>query len=294
MEEITLLANAKVNLSLDITGVRESDGYHLMDMINCSMSLSDEVTLRRGAAPGIALRSEAKYVPADGRNLAVRAAEALSRTLGQALPPLEIDIKKRIPTQAGLAGGSADAAAVLVGLRALLGLELSDTELCAVGETIGADVPFCVVGGLARVTGIGEILQPLPCPKPLAAVLLMPRRGRSTKEAFAAFDRGTRFAHPHTDALAAALAAGDIPGAAMLLRNAFSSMNKTPTTEKLETLLLQNGALGASMTGSGAAVFGLFPDKLTAQKCRDRLRGHEFSAYTADSCPSGVSVLRAV
>lgn len=292
MDEITLYANAKVNLSLDITGVRPSDGYHLMDMVNCSASLSDEVVIRRAASGGLTVRSSAKYVPDNEKNLAYKAAAVLADCLGLALPPLEISVKKRIPTQAGLGGGSADAAAVLVGLNELLGLGQSPAQLAHIGESVGADVPFCVVGGAARVRGIGERIEPFHVGCELPLLILMPKHGRSTKEAFAAFDRGDLTSHPRTEALIAALQAGDAAGAAMCFENAFSSMHKSETTMELEQKLLRGGALGASMSGSGAAVFGLFSDRLAATRCRDRLKaqGGNLSVFLADLCESGVTV----
>ncbi len=261
-------------------------------MVNCSVSLSDEVVIRRAGAEGLSVRSGAAYVPDDSRNLAYQAARALARARGIALPPLQIEIKKRIPTQAGLGGGSADAAAALVGLNELLGLGLSPQELAQIGADVGADVPFCVLGGAARVRGIGERVEPIRMGCELPMLILMPRRGRSTKAAFAAFDRGELRRHPKTDALVEALAGGDAAGAAMLFENAFSSMKESDTTARLTQLLLRGGALGASMTGSGAAVFGVFRDRLAASRCRERIRRPGLSVFLADLCERGVTVVR--
>ena len=290
MKEITLYAHAKVNLSLDITGIRPDDGYHLMDMVNGSFSLRDEVTIRRTSSGPLRVSSNAQYVPDNEKNLAFRAAQALACALDLSLPPLEIFLKKRIPSQAGLGGGSADAAATLVGLNLLLDLGLSSERLAQIGLSVGADVPFCVTGGAARVRGIGEILEPIPVHCELPLLILMPRHGRSTREAFAAFDRGELHTHPNTDALIAALGCGDAAGAAMHFFNAFSMLRKSETTARLEQLLLYGGALGASMSGSGAAVFGLFPDRLSAARCRDRLRAPGLNTYLADLCEEGVAV----
>ncbi len=289
--EIVLCANAKVNLTLDVVGTR-ADGYHLLDMVNCSVSLHDEITLRRAKGAGIAIRSNARYLPRGEKNLAHKAATAFAAQTGLALPGLEIGIRKRIPAQAGLGGGSADAAAVLVGLNELLCAGLDGAALCAIGETVGADVPFCLSGGFARVRGIGEAIEPIPCAAEFALVILMPQRGNSTREAFAAFDRGEPFTRPQTRKMLAALAAGSAAEAALYLKNAFSELQADAQTAALCGALLKNGALGASMTGSGAAVFGLFPDRLRAKKCRDRLLLRGLSAYLAVPAAQGVSVLR--
>ena len=290
--EILLRANAKLNLTLDIVGVRPQDGYHLMDMVNCSVSLSDELSIRRTETPGIRLRSNARYLPLGEKNLVYKAAMRFSETTGLALPGLEFSIRKHIPTQAGLGGGSADAAAALIGLNELLGAGLSAGELCGIGERIGADVPYCVVGGFARVGGIGEILQPVPCAASFALVILMPGKGKSTREAFAAFDRGGAFCHPETEKMLAALAAGRTDEVARYVRNAFSELDKSETTAHLERELRAAGALGAAMTGSGAAVFGVFPDAATAERARNQLRAREYSAFAAVPCDRGVEILK--
>ncbi len=288
--EIRLHANAKLNLTLDITGVR-ADGYHLMEMVNKSVDLCDTLTLRRAPHGGIRIVSNARFLPRHEKNLVYKAAVALSETVGAPLPDVEFDIQKRIPAKAGLGGGSADAAAALVGLNELYGYGLSRQALCAVGETVGADVPFCIVGGTARVTGIGEIIEPVRDETEFSLVILMPREGRSTREAFARFDAGEVFDRPDTPAVLAALAAGDAAATAMGLCNVFRSAARDETTERLVALLLESGALGASMTGSGAAVFGVFADYLGAKRCKLRLAGGDFRAYTARAQACGVKIV---
>ncbi|MEG2938755.1 MAG: 4-(cytidine 5'-diphospho)-2-C-methyl-D-erythritol kinase [Oscillospiraceae bacterium] len=292
INEISLFANAKLNLSLDITGVRESDGYHLMDMVNCSIDLSDEITVRRVRGEGIEIRSNARFIPKNEKNLAYKAAVKFAEHVGIKIPGLEISIKKRIPMQAGLGGGSADAAAVLTGLNELLNTGMNRYELCAIGEKIGSDVPYCTVGGFARVTGIGELIEAVPNSCDFAMGVLMPRSGHSTREAFAAFDCGADIEHPQTELLLCALKEGDVSKLAMLTRNAFSEPIKGETTARLEAMLMKNGALGASMSGSGAAVFGVFHDRLTAQRCKERLWRRDFSAFVAVPTDSGVSIIK--
>ncbi len=290
MREIKLSANAKLNLTLDITGVRE-DGYHLLEMVNICVNLSDELVIKRTQKDGVRITSNARFLPRYEKNLAYKAAAALFESLGQPLPGLEIEITKRIPTKAGLGGGSADAAATLIGLNRLFSLGLTESELCKTAERIGADVPYCVVGSPALVSGIGEIIEPIENNADFSLVILMPRKGRSTTEAFALFDSGKQFERPKTEDMLAALKRGDASDAAALLCNSFATIENDETTEKLISTLLTEGALGASLTGSGAAVFGIFPDMLTAKRCKTKLFGHGFLVYAARPEKQGVRII---
>lgn len=288
--EIKILANAKLNLSLDITGVRE-DGYHLMDMVNRSVDLCDELTISTARAGGIEIRSNSKYMPRDERNHVYKAVLRLQEYLKTEFPGLEIYIKKRIPTQAGLGGGSADAAAALVGLNELLGLSLTKDTLCAIGEKIGADVPFCVVGGAARVTGIGEIVETVNDNGDYCVVIIMPNGGRSTREAFAAIDGKSSFARPDTDGMVACLEKGDVSGMSIKLCNVFHTVEKTEDNERLMSLLLGGGALGVSMTGSGAAVFGIFSNHLDARECCAAVRRNKLRCFVSRPAEAGTCII---
>ncbi|MEA4911850.1 MAG: 4-(cytidine 5'-diphospho)-2-C-methyl-D-erythritol kinase [Oscillospiraceae bacterium] len=288
--EVRLRANAKLNLTLDITG-RRADGYHLMEMVNVSVDLSDQLTIRRAQLGGVRITSNARFLPRTEKNLVYKATAALCERLGIPIPAVEFDIQKHIPTQAGLGGGSADAAAALIGLNALFEYGLSPDELSAVGAKVGADVPYCLVGGAARVTGIGEIVEPIPNAADLVFVILMPRQGRSTKEVFARCDAGERFDRPDTAAMLRALETGDTAAAALHLRNVFCSAAPDETTSRLLARLRESGALGASMTGTGAAVFGVFADGCAANSCKRRLFGAGVRAYTARPRGKGVEII---
>lgn len=290
LHEIKLAANAKLNLSLDITGLR-ADGYHLLDMVNRSVDLCDEVSISRVKSGDITIHSNARFLPKDERNLAYRAAKALEQAVGIEFPPLNMYIKKRIPTQAGLGGGSADAAAVLVGLNELLDLGLPAAQLCDIGEGIGADIPFCVVGGAARVQGIGEIIYPIIDNCEYSIVIMMPQNGRSTKEAFAAFDNGLPYERPDTEGLLHCLEQGDTGGMAILLRNVFCTASPEKATEALLSQLLQRGALGASMTGTGAAVFGVCANNLEARRLYSAVRARGLRVFVARPADRGVVIL---
>lgn len=185
MRSVTVLAPAKLNLTLDVTGTRP-DGYHTLDMIMQAVSLRERVTLRRSR--GLSLSLPGSRVPANEHNTAYKAALAFFHGTGL-LAGAAITVEKHVPVRAGMAGGSADAAAVLVGLNELYGARLSAAELCALGAQVGADVPFSIVGGTARVTGVGDILEPLkPCP-PCFFTVCMPAGGISTPQAYARYDR---------------------------------------------------------------------------------------------------------
>lgn len=288
--EIKILAHAKINLALDITGRRE-DGYHLLDMINRTVDHSDELTLSLARNGGISICSNAQFLPRDERNHVYKAILCLEETLGRTLPPLHIYIKKRIPTQAGLGGGSADAAAALIALNRLFDLKFSAAQLSEIGLSVGSDVPFCLTGGAARVQGIGELIQPIPDRCEYSVVITMPQWGHSTRDAFAAIDGCDHYARPDTQAMIGHLAAGDVSGMAISLCNVFQTAGKYPETERLVSLLLCRGALGASMSGSGAAVFGIFKNHLDARRCCGEMRRRGLRAFAARPVDAGSRIV---
>lgn len=290
LQELTVKAYAKLNLSLDITGKRE-DGYHLMDMVTQSVTLYDELTLVRSKKPGIAISTMSRFLPRDERNSAYKAAVRLARYAGLE-PSLEIHIKKRIPTQAGMGGGSADAAAVLAGLNEMWELGLDEARLLEIGESVGADVPFCLTGGAARVKGIGELLEPLPALTDAWFVVMMPPHGHSTRELFSRFDGAGDCVRPDTDKMVSAMVRNDVPHTAVLLKNVFETFEKDETTARYKALLLKYGALGASLTGTGAAVFGVFADGIRAKECRMKVAGKCRSVYLVRGAAQGLEVTK--
>ena len=287
MTEITLRANAKVNLALDVVGRRE-DGYHLMDMVNLSVSLHDTVTLTKNDGHGIRLIDGMVGVP-DKKNLAYRAAAALAHEVGRDEFPVDIRLDKNIPSRAGLGGGSADAAAVLRGLVRLFSLPVREDALLRIGLSLGADVPFCLVGGAMRTGGIGELLTPLQVGCPLYLAILMPPDGISTAEAFARIDAANDYPRPDVAGVANALEAGDLEELSARVGNGFHEAFPTDTTDRLRAHLAACGACGSSMTGTGAAVFGLFRDAQTAKRVVG-IPG-QFEAFFAHNRPAGVEVL---
>lgn len=260
METLTLAAPAKLNLTLDVLGKRE-DGYHEMRMVMTTVSLADEVTLTLEPGEGTVISADLGFLPVDGRNLAAVAAQRLRQATGGNWGRLTIRLRKRIPVCAGTAGGSSDAAAVLRGLNRLAGLGLRVEELAEIGRSVGADVPYCVMGGTALAEGIGEKLMPLPALPACWAVLVKPGFSVSTPELFAKLD-GQRFhGRPDTPGMIGALEAGDLPGVARRLYNVFEEVllkRQRDVVEEVKGTLVDRGALGACMTGTGSMVYGLF------------------------------------
>ena len=276
-------AYAKLNISLDVCG-RRPDGYHEMVMPMQTVSLCDELTLRF-EGEGVRARSNLRYVPGDERNLAVRAAKRYLEAAGEPEPGLLIELNKRIPVGAGMGGGSADAAAVLRALNRLNGERLSREELTALAGEIGSDVAFCLLGGTMLATGRGEELSPLPPLPPCRIVIVKPGFSISTPELFRQLDRAPIRCHPDTAGLIAAMREGDLAGVCRRLYNVFEDVDdrRMRTIRQIKGGLLDGGALGAVMTGTGSAVFGLFSDAEAAERCSAQMRKEYGFACTAEA-----------
>ena len=274
MSPLTLQAPAKINLTLDILGTRP-DGYHEMDMVMQSVSLCDEITLDLGSPGGIRAESGLRFLPNDKGNLAVAAALAFRRATGQTWEDLHIGIRKHIPVCAGTAGGSSDAAAVLRGLNDLTGAGLDREVLARIGLEVGSDVPYCVLGGTALARGRGEILTPLPSLPPCHIVLCKPAFSISTPALFQAWDKKKRRLRPDTNGMLEALAQGDLVGVGRRMFNVFEGVLNPQQRREIESIknaLIQAGALGAAMSGSGPTVLGLFDREDLAGEAVRQLR----------------------
>lgn len=268
MNSVTILCPAKLNLTLDITGVQEN-GYHTMDMVMQAVSLTERVTLTRSS--GLRITAAGSRLPLDEKNTAYQAAQTFFTEEGL-LGGVEIHIEKATPIRAGMAGGSADAAAVLYGLDLLYGARLSRERLLELGAMVGADVPFCLAGGTAHVTGFGEKVQPL-APIPFCRfVVVMPGYGISTPAAFAAYDKVGANRRPDTAAALSAICGGDYPALAKAMANTLEKASAGPKTAEICKTLTACGADAALMTGSGAAVFGMFSSDAAALAARARLK----------------------
>ncbi len=272
--EIREQAYAKLNLSLDVLR-RRDDGYHDMRMIMQSVDLSDDVTIECVPGSGrVRARTNLGYLPADERNIAVKAAYAFFAAAGVADLDAVIGLHKRIPVCAGMGGGSADAAAVLRGLNRLLGRPMDAEALRTIALALGSDVPFCVQGGTALAEGRGELLTAVPGLPPCRIVICKPAVSISTPKLFARIRCEKLKLHPDTDGLLAALEQGDLPGAAMRMYNVFESVLPKSAGEifDIKSELLDHRALGAVMTGTGSAVFGIFDDDRRAEAACEALR----------------------
>lgn len=285
-DRVVARGRAKINLSLDIVGKRE-DGYHLLRGVMQSLSLCDDLVVER-AAGRLTLTCDDPALPRDGRNAAYRAAAAFLAETGREGAALALT--KRIPYQAGLGSASADAAAALRGLNALFGHPLDEGTLLALGLSVGSDVPFCLTGGTLLAEGIGERLSPLPPLPDCVVVLVKPDEGMATPEAFARYDALGRPIRPDGGALAAALAAGDLAGVGAACANAFEQVCPAADVAAVKAGLLEAGALGAAMTGSGTAVFGLFDDRARAGRAVGLLKRPGRSVFLTRPAPAGVEI----
>ncbi len=283
---VTVMAPAKINVTLNMEG-RRADGYHLLSSVFQSISLADTVHLSLTEESGILLTVSDTAVPADERNTAYKAAQLFYEYI-DCPPCVSMAIEKVIPQQAGLGGGSADAAAVLVGLNALYGGPLSMATLCALGERVGADVPFCIVGGTCFVEGIGEILTPMPSMPPCAILVAKPPVGVSTKEAYAAVD-SVDTVPADQDAMRAAFERADLGSIGQLLSNAFEQALDLPEVASVLEAMRRFDPLGCMMSGSGSAVFALFPSAKEAHACAHSLPS-SVSKYVCEPLAHGAKV----
>ena len=271
MREVRLKAMAKINLGLDVVRKRE-DGYHEVRMIMQTIRMYDQIRLRAVSEAGIKVRTNLSYLPCNEDNLVHKAAKLLMEEF-EVREGLSIELKKYIPVAAGMAGGSSDAAAVMVGVNRMFGLGLTKAQLMERGVKIGADVPYCIMRGTVLAEGIGEILTPLP-PMPKCHVLIAkPGIHVSTKFVYGGLHLDEVTVHPDIDGQAA-IKAGDLNEAARLMGNVLESVTVStyPVIDEIKEFMVQHGALGAMMSGSGPTVFGLFEDERTAKRAYEKLR----------------------
>lgn len=254
--EVKTKAYAKINIGLDIVGKTEN-GYHLLKSIMQQVDLYDEVTVKR-IESGIAIDSNNKDIPLDETNLAYKAAKLMidKYSIGEGV---SIYIDKHIPMAAGMAGGSTDGAAVLILMNQLYELNLSEEELCEIGVKLGADIPFCIKGGVALCEGIGEKMTTLTKAPKMYAVIAKPPIGISTKYVYTHLDLPS-VKHPDMDAMLDAFAHEDLQAVCDNLGNVLESVSEKENEiiSKLKASMLEAGAIGSLMSGSGPTVFGLF------------------------------------
>ena len=272
MDRLTKRANAKINLTLDLTSVLP-DGYHAIHTVMQSVSLCDDVTVALTQTEGVAFFCDAPDVPTDERNTAYRAALLFCSELG-VTPFLRIGVCKRIPRQAGLGGGSADAAAVLRALNEIYGAPIPERRLLELALRIGADVPFCAVGGAALCLNKGEIMAPLP-PFQASVLLVKPGTGVSTAEAYRRFDEEAAPLRPNNDAALFSFAQGDYRTGLRSALNVFEQVTDVPGGDAIKETLLRSGAYHAAMSGSGSAYFGIFDTAEAADRAAAAFAGRK-------------------
>ncbi len=296
---VTEKAYAKINLALDITG-RLPNGYHTVRMIMETIGIYDELTITESATPGIRLSCDmvtddlsVSELSCGEDNLIVKAAHRiLDAAEDRGLLPehedgtdLDMHLTKRIPMAAGLAGGSSDAAAALRGINRLMGLGFSDDELCDIGVSIGADVPYCIRGGSRLAEGIGEVLSLLPEPPAAYLLIAKPDIDVSTAYVYKRIDSSDHIRHPDIGGMIGALHAGDLKGLCAGLGNVLRDVTceEHPIVPALEQFMRDNGALGALMSGSGPTVYGIFDDESICTRALTLIRESYPDIYTSQT-----------
>ena len=286
LQRVSERGYAKINLHLDMLG-RMADGYHSVQTVMQTVSIFDEVTVILGEEKGFFASCNVEGVPSDEKNIAVRAAHLFCEETGLSLGG-EIRIHKEIPMAAGMAGGSADGAAVLRAMNRLCGEPLSMDALCALGARLGADVPFCIVGGSAYADGRGDVLHPFPAMPDCFIVAACEGEGVSTPWGYGLLDRRydnfsetSNYVPKGIEPLRAALESGEIEATCREMYNIFEEpiLAERPVAARVRSLLLEAGATGAMMSGSGPSVFGVFADEEGAERAVKKMKAEGYRPY---------------
>lgn len=269
MEQITLKALAKINLGLDVVRKR-SDGYHEVRMIMQTIHLYDKLDIIKTHEPGIVIKSNLSYVPTNESNLVYKAGKLLMDEF-DIKEGVSVDLVKRIPVAAGMAGGSSDAAAMLYGMNRIFDLGLSQKELMERGVKIGADVPYCLMRGTALAEGIGEELTQLPPMVKCPVLIAKPQISVSTKFVYENLKLDENMIHPNINQLVTDIKNKDLYAVASHMGNVLETVTipHYPIIAEIKQQMLQSGAINSMMSGSGPTVFGLFADEETAKKAYD-------------------------
>lgn len=290
MGTVTVIAPAKLNLTLDIVGKRQ-DGYHFVDMVMQSVSLFDSITVKLNNTEKITLQCNKSEIPIDSSNTAYKAAQLYLKEVNSN-SGVSIAITKNIPSQAGLAGGSADGAGVLVALNYLFSNKLTTDKLLDLGASIGADVPFCINGGIQHATGIGTTLCSInECMPECYIVLVKPKIGVSTKLAYEKCDENGYAQIPHSKKLFDSLKAKSLKALSNCLYNDFEAVLNITEVNSIKAALTENGAIGACMSGSGPTVFGIFADKSSAEACAALISNNTTEVFITTPINYGVKIL---
>ena len=272
MDSIDVKALAKINIGLDVTGIRE-DGYHEVRMIMQTVNLFDKLTVKKVKDGTVSMKTNLRFLPVNDDNLCIKAAKLLIEEF-DIKEGVEIDLEKHIPVAAGMAGGSTDGAAVLFAVNRLFNLGLSRKDLMERGVKLGADVPYCVMRGTALAEGIGEILTPISPMVKCPVLIAKPGISVSTKMVYEALDaKFDSVVHPDIDQLMKDIEAKDLQAVCSHMGNVLEDVTipMHPVIADIKQNMLEHGAVGAMMSGSGPTVFGFFEDNKTARAAKDAL-----------------------
>ena len=286
-----LKAYSKINLLLDITGIKKN-GYHSLFTVMQSVGLYDTITVERNGSNEITVSCDTEGVPPDKSNIVYKCAEKFFEYAGiEKDKGIHIHIEKNVPFGAGMGGGSGDGAAVLVALNKLYSLNYSDKILCRIGVKVGADIPFCIVGGTALALDTGAVVAPLPDIKDYYIVIVKPEESVSTKEAYAAVDAVENMKHPKNNIMLELLSDGESDEALKYCANVFEQAFDIPGRVDIKDIFNKNGALAACMTGSGSAIYGIFDKEENAQKSATVLKATFEKVYICRPEKTGVEII---
>lgn len=288
--KVKVQAPAKINMSLDVLR-RRPDGYHDVSMVMQAVGLYDYVTVETTDSEEIEIRCDYEGVPCDERNIAYKAAAAFFKYTETENCGIIITIDKHIPTQAGLAGGSADGAAVIFALNMLFSTHLKEKEMCEIGERVGADVPFCIVGGTRLASGTGTKLKKMISIPRCKLIICKPEVSVSTAEAYSKID-SANLTHPEfTAEMVKAIYARDIWMVTTCMLNDFEIALDLDEIKEVKKIMLKNKALGACMSGSGSAVFAVFNNDKKAEKCLQALKEDYKDVFLCEPVKEGCRII---
>ncbi|MEG1285035.1 MAG: 4-(cytidine 5'-diphospho)-2-C-methyl-D-erythritol kinase [Romboutsia sp.] len=291
MNSIELKSRAKINLSIDVLGKKEN-GYHLVEMIMQTIDLYDTIKIEEIDTDDIVIKSNSNHIPLDDSNIAYKAIKILKNKFNIS-KGVSVYIDKNIPIAAGMAGGSSNAAAVIVGLNKLWGLEQSMEQLQEIGFKLGADVPFCISGQSALAQGVGEKLTYIKgLPQGTSILVCKPDLFVSTQEVYKGLDLNNMGKRPDNKYLIECLKNEDIKSLSENMSNVLETVTSKQHKEisEIEEIMNKNKALGSMMSGSGPTVFGLFKNHEDALKCRDILSNKYSQVYAVTSSEKGVEI----
>lgn len=289
--KVSVKAYAKINLLLDILGTLDN-GYHDLFMLMQSVGIFDTVTVETNSSGKISLSCDVADIPCDERNIAHKAAKAFFDYTKTTLDGIHIDIQKNIPHAAGLAGGSADGAAVVMALKKIYMPDLSDRDVIEICKTFGSDVPFCALGGTMVAQGTGTVLTYMPQLDIPNIIIVKPDCSVSTGEAYKAFDTAEYIRHPDKNGIFKAVLENDLESVYKKVDNVFEQFIDVPDRIEIKSTMRKYGAKCACMSGSGPSVFGIFDDSEKAKYCAERLKTFFPQTFLCSSKSCGCEVLK--